>query len=168
MEREGFEIIGYTWIFGNDVDTDQIISGRYLRLLDYTEMATHAFETINPDFAKNVKENDVIIAGRNFGSGSSREEAPMVLTELGISCVIAESFARIFYRNAFNVGLPVMIMPNIHSKIIAGEKIRVNIQTGTLTIIESREQYEGEAIPELMLDFIRMGGAIPRYLKNKK
>ena len=168
MGQDSFEIIGNTWIFGNDVNTDQIISGRYLRLLDYAEMATHAFETEYPDFAENVRKNDVIIAGKNFGSGSSREEAPMVLVELGIGCVIAESFARIFYRNAFNVGLPVMIVADINSKIREGERIAVNIQTGTLTIIESSEQYKGEAIPELMLDFIRMGGAIPRYLKNKK
>ena len=167
MVWDSFELIGNTWIFGNDVDTDQIISGRYLRLLDYSEMATHTFETVNPDFAKDVKENDVIVAGRNFGCGSSREEAPMVLVELGIGCVIAESFARIFYRSAFNVGLPVMIIPDVISKIKVCEKVEVNLRTGTLTIVESGEQLKGEAIPELMLEFIELGGAIPRFLKNK-
>jgi 3-isopropylmalate/(R)-2-methylmalate dehydratase small subunit len=168
MVSDSFEVLGNAWVFGNDVDTDQIISGRYLRLLDYSEMAIHAFETINPEFAENVKENDIIVAGKNFGSGSSREEAPMVLVELGLGCIIAESFARIFYRNAFNVGLPVMIVPKVSSRIKGSEKIRVSLQTGTLTIIESGELLKGEAIPELMLDFIRLGGAIPRYLRNKK
>ena len=168
MGQGSFEVIGSAWVFGNDIDTDQIISGRHLRLLDYSEMASHAFETINPAFVENVKENDVIVAGRNFGSGSSREEAPMVLLELGIGCVIAESFARIFYRNAFNIGLPVMIVPSVTSRIIENQKIKVNLQSGTLTILESGKQLKGEAIPDLMLEFIGMGGAIPRYLRNKK
>ena len=168
MTSNTTDVIGNAWIFGNDIDTDQIISGRYLRLLDYSEMAVHAFETINPKFAENVKENDIIVAGGNFGSGSSREEAPMVLVELGIGCIIAESFARIFYRNAFNVGLPVMIVPEATLKIKEGEKIKVDLKTGTLTIMKSGKILKGEAIPELMLDFIRMGGAIPRYLGNKK
>jgi 3-isopropylmalate dehydratase small subunit len=167
MVRDSLQIIGNAWVFGNDVDTDQIISGRYLRLLDYSEMATHAFETSNPEFVKNAEANDVIIAGRNFGSGSSREEAPMVLVELRIGCVIAESFARIFYRNAFNVGLPVIILQDASSRIKEGEKIRVDLQTGILTIIKTGEQIKADAIPELMLDFIQKGGAIPRYLAEK-
>jgi 3-isopropylmalate/(R)-2-methylmalate dehydratase small subunit len=168
MGKAIFEVVGNAWVFGDDIDTDQIISGRHLRILDYTEMVKHTFETIRPGFAEKVKQNDIIIAGRNFGSGSSREEASMVLVELGIGCVIAESFARIFYRNAFNVGLPVMIIPKVNSKIRENEKIKVDLQTGILTIIESGQNLKGEAIPELMLDFIHMGGAISRYLKNKK
>jgi 3-isopropylmalate/(R)-2-methylmalate dehydratase small subunit len=168
MVRDLCELVGNTWLFGDDIDTDQIISGRYLRILDYSEMAMHAFEVIRPEFAKKVKQDDIIIAGRNFGSGSSREEAPMVLVELGIGCVIAESFARIFYRNAFNVGLPVMIVPEVKMKVNEGQKIKVNLQAGTIKNLESGETLKGEAIPELMLDFIRMGGAISRYLNMNR
>jgi 3-isopropylmalate dehydratase small subunit len=114
-----------------------------------------------------VKQNDIIVAGKNFGSGSSREEAPMVLVELGVGCIVAESFARIFYRNAFNIGLPVMIVPEVTSKINDNETIKVDLRSGTLTKTESGKLLKGEAIPGLMLEFIRMGGAIPRYLKNK-
>jgi 3-isopropylmalate/(R)-2-methylmalate dehydratase small subunit len=167
MDTDPFEIIGNAWVFGDDVDTDQIISGRHLRLLDYAEMATHAFEVIKPQFAEHVKQNDIIVAGKNFGSGSSREEAPMVLVELGVGCIVAESFARIFYRNAFNIGLPVMIVPEVTSKINDNETIKVDLRSGTLTKTESGKLLKGEAIPGLMLEFIRMGGAIPRYLKNK-
>jgi 3-isopropylmalate dehydratase small subunit len=159
-------IRGKCWLFGDNIDTDQIIQGQYLTLLDYSEMATHAFEVIRPEFAQEVEQGDVIIAGRNFGGGSSREEAPMILRELGISCVIAESFARIFYRNGFNVGLPLIIVPSIRSRVTEGEEIEVNLIEGQVTT-ENGEVLNGDKLPKLMMDILKAGGAVKWYQEKK-
>ncbi|MFW9849187.1 MAG: 3-isopropylmalate dehydratase [Candidatus Thorarchaeota archaeon] len=151
---------GYARVFGDDINTDEIIQGRYLTLLNYEEMAKHTFEVIRPDFVKTVKKGDIIVAGKNFGSGSSREEAPMVLKEVGISCVIAESFARIFYRNAFNIGLPALIVPNITQVITEGQEIQVNLVNGKVLNIDTKEEFSGNCVPKRMLDLLSAGGAV--------
>lgn len=156
-------ITGRAWVFGNNIDTDQIIQGQYLTLLSYVEMAKHAFEIPRPVFASKVKKNDVVIAGRNFGGGSSREEAPKILLQSGIRCVVAESFARIFYRNGFNVGLPLLIIPNIGKAVSDGETVTVDIREGTLSVRSSGDVLHGKPLPSRMLDLLRAGGAVAWY-----
>jgi len=156
-------ITGKAWVFGNNIDTDQIIQGQYLTLLDYSEMAKHTFEIPRPVFASKVKKNDVVIAGRNFGGGSSREEAPKVLLESGVGCVVAESFARIFYRNGFNVGLPLLIIPNVGKLVKDGETVTVNLLEGTLHIHGSDDVLHGRPLPERMLKLLKAGGAVAWY-----
>lgn len=156
-------ITGRAWVFGNNIDTDQIIQGQYLTLLEYSEMAKHAFEIPRPVFASKVKKNDVVIAGRNFGGGSSREEAPNVLLQSGIGCIVAESFARIFYRNSFNVGLPLLILPNIGKLVKDGEIVSVNLFEGTVVVRGSGDVFHGKPLPDRMLNLLKAGGAVPWY-----
>ncbi|MHA2600995.1 MAG: LeuD/DmdB family oxidoreductase small subunit [Candidatus Thorarchaeota archaeon SMTZ1-83] len=153
-------------MFDDDINTDLIIQGRHLTMLDYSEMAKHTFEILRPEFAKEVKPDDIVIAGRNFGGGSSREEAPAVLKTLGIGCVVAESFARIFYRNGFNIGLPLMVVPDISSDIEDGQLVTIDFTEGTLTIDHSRV-LSGEPLPALMQEMLEAGGAVQMYLKRK-
>jgi len=153
-------------VFDDDINTDLIIQGRHLTMLDYSEMAKHTFEILRPEFAKEVKPDDIVIAGRNFGGGSSREEAPAVLKTLGIGCVVAESFARIFYRNGFNIGLPLMVVPDISSDIEDGQLVTIDFTEGTLTIDHSRV-LSGEPLPALMQEMLEAGGAVQMYLKRK-
>jgi len=167
MNKNLSNISGRAWLFGNNINTDQIIQGQYLTILDYKEMAKHTFEIPRPLFATKVKENDVIIAGRNFGGGSSREEAPKVLMHSGIGCVIAESFARIFYRNSFNIGLPLLIISNISKLVKDGDTVTVNLLKGTLTIKGKGDVIHGNPLPERMLEMLKAGGAVPWY-KTKK
>jgi 3-isopropylmalate/(R)-2-methylmalate dehydratase small subunit len=166
MTKSLTNITGRAWVFGKDIDTDQIIQGQYLTILDYAEMAKHTFEIPRPLFASKVKKNDIVIAGRNFGSGSSREEAPKVLLELGIGCVVAESFARIFYRNAFNVGLPLLIAPNAAKLIRDGETVSVNLVEGTITVRGSRDVIHGKPLTERILNLLNAGGAVQWYRKT--
>ncbi|MHA2191104.1 MAG: LeuD/DmdB family oxidoreductase small subunit [Candidatus Thorarchaeota archaeon] len=154
------------WRFGDNVNTDQIIQGKYLTLLDYTEMSKHAFEISRPDFANGVKKNDIIVAGCNFGGGSSREEAPRILAELGIGCIVAESFARIFYRNSFNIGLPLLVLPEVSKFIKEGDLLQINLTDGSLQIEGNDETLTGRSLPEMMLDLLRAGGAVAWYKKR--
>ncbi|MFW9786959.1 MAG: 3-isopropylmalate dehydratase small subunit [Candidatus Thorarchaeota archaeon] len=166
--REKFSnISGRAWVFGKNINTDQIIQGQYLTLLDYKEMAKHTFEVPRPMFASRVKKGDVIVAGSNFGGGSSREEAPKVLMHSGIGCVVAESFARIFYRNSFNIGLPLLIIQNISKLVKDGETVSVNLLKGTLTIKEKGDVIHGKPLPERMLEILMAGGAVPWFKKRK-
>ncbi|MFW9968345.1 MAG: 3-isopropylmalate dehydratase [Candidatus Thorarchaeota archaeon] len=162
------KIQGRAWVLGNNIDTDQIIQGRYLTLLSYKEMAKHALEIPRPDFAANVKKNDVIVAGRNFGSGSSREEAPQILKELSIGCVVAESFSRIFYRNGFNVGLPLMMVKGVSSNVEDGNALTINFTDGTLINNDSGKVLQGEPLPTFMREILEAGGAVSRYKKLKR
>jgi 3-isopropylmalate/(R)-2-methylmalate dehydratase small subunit len=162
------KIQGRAWVLGDNVDTDQIIQGRYLTLLSYEEMAQHTLKIVKPDFASGVKKNDIVVAGRNFGSGSSREEAPSVLKELGVGCIVAESFSRIFYRNGFNVGLPLMLVKDISSKVQDGNKLTIDFIEGTLTINDSGKVLQGEPLPPFMREILEAGGAVSRYKKLKK
>jgi 3-isopropylmalate/(R)-2-methylmalate dehydratase small subunit len=162
------KIQGRAWVLGDNIDTDQIIQGRHLTLLSYEEMAKHALKIPRPDFAAGVKKNDVIVAGRNFGSGSSREEAPRVLKELGVGCIVAESFARIFYRNGFNVGLPLMIVQGVSSNVEDGNILTIDFAEGTLTNSDSGKELKGEPLPPFMREILESGGAVSRYKKLKK
>lgn len=154
---------GNAIVFGDDINTDQIIQGRYLQMLDYPEMAKHTFEVIRPDFVDIVNEGDIVVGGRNFGSGSSREEAPMVLKTVGIQCVVAESFARIFYRNAFNIGIPALVVKDATRHIRDRHSLRVDLHTGKITIQDTGETLTGDRIPPRMLDILRAGGAVAWY-----
>lgn len=166
MTRELKPITGRSWVLGNNINTDQIIQGQYLTLLNYADMAKHTFEIPRPVFASKVKKNDVVIAGRNFGGGSSREEAPKVLLQSGIGCVIAESFARIFYRNGFNVGLPLLIIPNVAKLVTDGEIVTVDISEGTLSVRSSGDIFHGNPLPKRMLDLLKAGGAVEWYKQS--
>jgi 3-isopropylmalate/(R)-2-methylmalate dehydratase small subunit len=167
MGKKLSNISGRAWVFGNNINTDMIIQGQYLTLLDYKEMAKHTFEVPRPVFATKVKKNDIVIAGSNFGGGSSREEAPKVLMQSGVGCVVAESFARIFYRNSFNIGLPLLIMPNISKLVKDGETVTANLLQGTLTIKEKGDVIHGQPLPDRMLEILKAGGAVPWYKKKK-
>jgi len=163
MAKDFENISGRAWVFGNYLNTDQIIHGQYLTLLDYNEMAKHTFEIPRPLFASKVRENDIVIAGRNFGGGSSREEAPKVLQHSRVGCVVAESFARIFYRNSFNVGLPLMIVPNVGKIVKDGKTVTINLWKGTLMIKGEGDVLHGKPLPERMMEILKAGGAVPWF-----
>lgn len=158
-------IKGRVWKFGDDIDTDIIIPGRYLVLTDENELAKHAMEGLDPEFYEKAEEGDIILAGKNFGCGSSREHAPIALKAAGISAVVAESFARIFYRNAINVGLPLLESEKISSNFTSGDEVELNLDKGILTKA-SGDKYEVIKLPEFMLEILNNGGLIP-YLKEK-
>jgi 3-isopropylmalate/(R)-2-methylmalate dehydratase small subunit len=151
-------IKGKVWKYGDNVDTDAIISGKYLYLTDVREAAKHALEDLDPSFAASVTPGDVIVAGSNFGCGSSRELAPAVLKELGVRAVIAVSFARIFFRNAINVGLPVIECTDT-SIIKGGDLLEVDLTSGRISLGES-VVIQGSSLPEFMLEIIRVGGLV--------
>jgi 3-isopropylmalate/(R)-2-methylmalate dehydratase small subunit len=153
---------GTAWIFGDNVDTDQIIPAEYLVTMENTELAAHAFENLKPEFARKVKAGDIIVAGRNFGCGSSREHAPRALLGAGISCVVAESFARIFFRNAINIGLPV-----IEAKLPAksGDRIMVDLAKGKVKNMVNGRSADFAGYPPFIVMLIDKGGLVP-YTKE--
>ena len=157
---------GTAWKFGNDIDTDIILPGRYLIYTDEERLSQHCMEGLDAEFNEKCKKGDFIVAGRNFGCGSSREHAPIALKGVGISAVIAESFARIFYRNATNVGVPLLEAPGISEIIENGDEIEVNMDEGTITT-ESGEVVTFKKLPPFMLEILEKGGLI-EYLKNKR
>ena len=159
--------IGRVFKYGDNVDTDVIIPARYLNTSDPKELAAHCMEDIDLDFAKKVQEGDIIVANRNFGCGSSREHAPIAIKESGISCVIASTFARIFYRNAINIGLPILECDQAVKSIEAGDKLEVNFDTGVIKNLTKNEEYQGEAFPEFMQKIINSNGLIG-YIKNSQ
>ena len=156
---------GRVFKYGDNVDTDVIIPARYLNTSDPKELAAHCMEDIDLDFAKEVQEGDIIVANKNFGCGSSREHAPIAIKESGISCVIASTFARIFYRNAINIGLPILECDQAVKSIEAGDKLEVNFDTGVIKNLTKNEEYQGEAFPEFMQKIINSNGLIG-YIKN--
>ena len=161
-------IRGKAWVFGDNLDTDQIIQGRYLTSLDYSEMAKHAFEIPRPEFSRTVKKGDIVVAGENLGGGSSREEAPRVLLQLGIDCVLAQSFARLFYRNAVNIGLPVLIVPGIGQSVKEGMTLDVNLMKSTVAVKETGQTLSGQPLSRMVLDILEAGGAVAWYRISKK
>ncbi len=167
MGKSLSDITGRAWVFGNNIDTDQIIQGQYLTILEYPVMAKHTFEIPRPLFASKVKRNDVVVAGRNFGGGSSREEAPRVLLELGVGGVVAESFARIFYRNSFNLGLPLLIIPNVGKLVQDGDSVTVNLLEGTLTVKKNGDVLHGKPLSERMVNLLRAGGAVEWFKQHR-
>jgi 3-isopropylmalate/(R)-2-methylmalate dehydratase small subunit len=160
------KIEGRVWKFGSDVDTDAIIPARYLNQSDAKELAKHVMEDERPEFKKEVKKGDILLAERNFGCGSSREHAPLALKATGISCIIAESFARIFYRNGFNQGLPLLESREASEAIHEGDRIRVNLTTGEIFDITQKKKFFAKPIPPFMQDLIRDGGLI-RHLRKR-
>jgi 3-isopropylmalate dehydratase small subunit len=157
---------GKAWKFGADVDTDAIIPARYLNTSDPKELAKHCMEDADPNFMKKMKPGDIIIADKNFGCGSSREHAPVALKAAGISCVIAKSFARIFYRNSFNMGLPIFESTDAPEKIREGDEIEVDPSTGVIDNKTKNETYHAKPIPPFMQELINAGGLM-NYVKRK-
>lgn len=152
--------VGTVFKFGDNVDTDVIIPARYLNSSDPAELATHCMEDIDKDFVKNVKKGDIIVADKNFGCGSSREHAPIAIKAAGVSCVIAETFARIFYRNAINIGLPIVECPQASKGIEAGDQVEVNFDTGVITNLTKGTTFQGQAFPEFMQKIIAAEGLV--------
>ena len=157
---------GKVFKYGNDVDTDVIIPARHLTSADPKHLASHCMEDIDADFVKNVKEGDIIVAGSNFGCGSSREHAPIAIKASGITLVIADSFARIFYRNAINVGLPIMECPEAASAINQGDEVEADFDTGVITDLTTGESFKAKPFPEFIKRIIDAGGLIS-YTKMK-
>jgi 3-isopropylmalate/(R)-2-methylmalate dehydratase small subunit len=156
---------GRIWTFGDDIDTDIIIPGRYLVLREEKQLAEHLMEGIDPDFHLKVKKGDIMVAGKNFGCGSSREHAPIALKGAGISAVIAESFARIFYRNSINVGLPLLESRNISKYVNEGDEIEIDMEKGIIKDLNTGGEFEINGLPEFMIGILEEGGLIP-YLKE--
>ena len=157
---------GRAWKFGTDVDTDAIIPARYLNTSDPGALASHCMEDADPEFARKVKAGDLIVAGRNFGCGSSREHAPISIKASGVSCVIAESFARIFYRNAFNMGLPILECSEAASCIQNGDDVEVDLATGTITNHTRGQSYRAQPVPPFMRRLLEAGGLMP-YVREQ-
>jgi len=154
------QVKGFVHQYGDNVDTDVIIPARYLNTADHKELALHCMEDIDTDFVKKVKKDDIMVAGTNFGCGSSREHAPIVIKECGVSCVIAKTFARIFYRNAINIGLAILECEEASEKIAPGDEISVNFDTGTITNITKGETYQALPFPDFIKDIISAGGLL--------
>ena len=159
-------IKGKTWTFGENIDTDVIIPGRYLRTFNPQDLADHVLEGERPDFTKNVKKGDIIVADENFGCGSSREQAPVAIKTAGVDAIVAKSFARIFYRNAINIGLPILECDEAVKNIDANDELEVNFDTGLIKNLTKNEQYQGEAFPEFMQNIINNNGLIG-YIRSK-
>ena len=149
------------------MDTDLIISGKYLTLRDPAEMAKYVFAAVKPDFANLVRHGEVIVAGKNFGCGSSREEAPALLKKLGVSLVIATSFARLFFRNSVNIGLPVLECEGLISKVVEGDVIEADLERGSLRNLTKGEDYEANKLPIFLLNILKSGGAVEAYKQRK-
>ena len=157
---------GHVFKYGDNVDTDVIIPARYLNSSDPKELALHCMEDIDKDFVKNVKAGDIMVANKNFGCGSSREHAPIAIKAAGVSCVIAETFARIFYRNSINIGLPIIECPQAAKEIEAGDEVEVDFDTGVITDVTKGTSYQGQAFPEFMQKIIDCEGLV-NYINQK-
>ena len=157
---------GRVFKYGDNVDTDVIIPARYLNTSDPKELASHCMEDIDLDFVKKVQDGDIIVANKNFGCGSSREHAPLAIKTAGISCVIASTFARIFYRNAINIGLPILECDEAVKAIDAGDELEVDFATGVIKNLTKNESYKGEPFPEIMQKIIDNNG-LNGYINNK-
>lgn len=155
---------GKSWKYGDNVNTDEIIPARYLNTTDVKELASHCMEDIDPEFVKKAGEGDIIVAGDNFGCGSSREHAPISIKAFGISCVIAKSFARIFFRNAINIGLPIFESEDASAEISDGDEVKVDINSGKITNLTTNKEYSFTPFADEMKDIIRAGGLM-EYIK---
>ena len=160
---------GRAWVVGDDIDTDQIYHGQYLPLTDPKEMAKHAMEFVPgmEDFAKKVKPGDIVIAGKNFGCGSSREHAVVCLQENGVSCVVADSFARIFYRNAIDLGFPLLECPGVSKSVKTKDILEVDLQSGKVVNRSKRKTLKGKPTSGLELEIAEKGGLL-NYLKDRR
>ena len=151
---------GCVFKYGDNVDTDVIIPARYLNSSDPAELAKHCMEDIDKDFVSNVKKGDIIVADKNFGCGSSREHAPLAIKAAGVSCVIAKNFARIFYRNALNIGLPILECPEAGDEIKQGDEVSVDFNSGVITDNTTGKSYRAEPFPPFIQDIIKKGGLL--------
>ena len=159
------KVQGRTYKYGDNVDTDVIIPARYLNTPDAKELAAHGMEDRDSSFAKSVRPGEIIVAGKNFGCGSSREHAPLAIKTCGVSCVIAATFARIFYRNALNIGLPILECPEASAAIEAGHEVSVDFDTGKIVDITTGVSFSAEPFPPFMQDLIAAGG-LAAYMKS--
>lgn len=155
-------IEGHVHRFGDNVDTDAIIPARYLNISDMAALAPHCFEDVRPDFATVMQPGDIIVGGQNFGCGSSREHAPAALKAAGVACVIAPTFARIFYRNAINIGLPILECAQAAAGLQDGDTVRVQLETGEISDLGSGRTYRAAEFPPFMMEIIRAGGLIAK------
>lgn len=158
---------GKVFKYGDNIDTDVIIPARYLNTPDMKELASHCMEDIDKEFVNKVSKGDIIVADKNFGCGSSREHAPIAIKAAGVSCVIAETFARIFYRNAINIGLPIIECPEAAKGIEEGDQVEVDFDSGMIYNKTKGTEYKGQAFPEFMQKIISNGGLI-NYINNAK
>lgn len=154
------------WLFGEDISTDLIIPGKYLVDRDPESLAEHAMEGADPEFSEKVEEGDVLVAGKNFGCGSSREHAPIALKAAGVSGIVAESFARIFYRNAINQGIPVLTYEGIDEEFETGDEIEVDWKEGEITNLSSEKTYRAEPLPPLLEEIVDAGGLLDLLKKE--
>ena len=161
------EVKGTVHKFGDNIDTDVIIPARYLNTSDHKELASHCMEDIDPDFTKNVRAGDIIVGGANFGCGSSREHAPIAIKSSGVSCVIAKTFARIFYRNSINIGLPILECPKASEAIENGDEVSVDFDSGVIVNLTKNESYTAQPFPEFIQKIIRADGLL-NSIKNGK
>ena len=159
--------LGHVFKYGDNVDTDVIIPARYLNSFDPQELASHAMVDIDPEFAGKVQPGDIIVARKNFGCGSSREHAPLCLKTAGVSCVIADTFARIFYRNAINIGLPIIECPEAAEGIDAGDQVEIDFDSGRIYNRTKGTEFQGQAFPPFMQELISAGGLVI-YINSKK
>ena len=157
---------GTVFRYGDNVDTDVIIPARYLNTPNGKELAMHCMEDIDANFVKEVKQGDVIVADKNFGCGSSREHAPLAIKEAGVSCVIARTFARIFYRNAINIGLPILECEAAADGIRKGDQVEINFDTGVITNLTKGESYQAQPFPPFMQEIIKQGGLVNKIKNN--
>ncbi len=157
---------GRVYRFGDDVDTDQIVPGRYLELVKPEDIAIHVMEGAEPGFAARFIPGSIIVAGRNFGCGSSREHAPIGLRAAGVACVVAESFGRIFYRNAINVGLPILRCDHVHGAVVDGDRMIVDLGTGTVSLPDKEVVLQGERLSERVIRLLECGGLV-NYVRQR-
>jgi len=161
-------IKGRVWKFGDNIDTDVIIPFKYkARTLDPKELAQHVMEGIDPDFARKVKPGDIIVAGKNFGCGSSREQAPLAIKAAGIAAIVAESFARIFFRNAINIGLPVLEVKGISEKTDEGDLLEIDLLQGTVKNLTKNMAFKAAPLPDMIMEILKEGGLV-NYLKKRR
>ena len=158
---------GFAHKYGDNIDTDVIIPARYLNIADKKELATHCMEDIDPGFPQKVRPGDIVVGGQNFGCGSSREHAPMVFQQCGVSCVIASTFARIFYRNAINIGMPILECPQASKAIQAGDEVSIDFDTGVITNLTRGESYTAAPFPEFIKEIIEAGGLLASIKKRQ-
>lgn len=158
---------GKVFKYGDNVDTDVIIPARYLNTSDHAELAAHCMEDLDPLFAGSARNGDILVAGRNFGCGSSREHAPLAIKASGVACVVAESFARIFYRNALNIGLPILECPAAAEAVEAGHAVTVDFVAGEITDETTGQRFAVEPFPPFMRELVAVGG-LANYLRNRQ
>ena len=158
---------GKVWKFADNVDTDLIIPARFLNVSDKDELAKNCFADLRPDFGNTINPGDVIVAGKNFGCGSSREHAPLAIKSAGIAVIIAKSFARIFYRNAFNIGLPILESKEASLSTMEGNRVSVDLATGEIVILDTGQRFFARPVPDFMREILKAGGLV-EYIKRKR